>query len=463
MAVKNGRTAADGATLNVEWVPLGKVKPYAGNPRKRSDHSIKKIADSIREFGWQQPLVVDKDYVIIVGHGRFDGARLLRKEQVPVVVAAHLSPEQVAAYRIADNRTADETEWDPALLGIELRLLDEQQYDLSHTGFTDDELKELLQSVKVDDGNDDEDVPELEKDAVTQAGDLWIMGNHRLLCGDSTRLPDVERLMDGTKAHLLWTDPPYNVDYEGKTKDALTIKNDAMTPTEFRQFLRNAFAAAFAVTIPGGSFYIAHADTEGYNFRGALADAGWTLRQCLVWVKNAIVMGRQDYHWRHEPILYGWKPGGSHSWYADRAQDTVLEFDRPSRSAVHPTMKPVALVKYCMINSSKPGDNVLDLFGGAGATLIASEKVGRYARLMELDPNYCDVIVRRWQKFTGKQATLGEGGETFAARSRRGGPATEAELEAIAETVARSGPMGGEVLSIQAGSTTMKRTAEAKE
>jgi len=233
------------------------------------------------------------------------------------------------------------------------------------------------------------------------------------MCGDSTSIDDIEKLIDGSLVDMWLTDPPYNVAYEGKTKDALKIQNDSMSNDSFRQFLRDAYVAADTAMKPGAVFYIWHADSEGFNFRGAAFDAGWKVRQCLIWKKSTIVMGRQDYHWKHEPCLYGWKDGAGHLWAADRKQSTVLEFDKPSRNGDHPTMKPVSLFEYQMLNNTKGGDIVLDSFGGSGTTLIAAEKNGRVARIMELDPRYCDVIIKRWQDFTGKEAILSGDNRTF--------------------------------------------------
>lgn len=257
---------------------------------------------------------------------------------------------------------------------------------------------------------DKQEVIEVDVPDVTETrckkGDIWKLGEHRLMCGDSTVLTEVEKLMDGEQADLLLTDPPYNVNYEGKTKDKLKIQNDKMGDDTFREFLSNAFKAADSVMKPGASFYIWHADSEGYNFRGACIDAGWTVRQCLIWNKNTIVLGRQDYHWKHEPCLYGWKDGAGHLWASDRKQSTVIDYDKPARSAEHPTMKPVGLFDYCIQNNTKGADIVLDLFGGSGTTMIAAEQDGRKARLMELDPHYCDVILTRWESLTGNKAEL---------------------------------------------------------
>jgi site-specific DNA-methyltransferase (adenine-specific) len=269
--------------------------------------------------------------------------------------------------------------------------------------------------VEVTEGlTDPDDAPAVQENPVTVPGDVWVMGKHRLLCGDSTSVDDLAKLTQGNLVDMWLTDPPYNVAYEGGTKEKLTIKNDSMGDDQFRQFLRDAYTAADTVMKPGAVFYIWHADSEGYNFRGAAKDAGWTVRQCLIWKKSSMVLGRQDYQWKHEPCLYGWKDGAGHLWAADRKQTTILEFDKPARNGEHPTMKPVALFEYQLLNNTKGGDIVLDSFGGSGTTLIAAEKNGRTAMIMELDPRYCDVIVKRWQEFTGKQATHAETGKPFA-------------------------------------------------
>jgi DNA modification methylase len=277
--------------------------------------------------------------------------------------------------------------------------------DLSLTGFSADELNDML-AVKEEGLTDEDAAPPVPEEPITKPGDIWVLGKHRLMCGDSTSIDHLERLCDGQAVDMWLTDPPYNVAYEGGTKEKLTIKNDSMEDDQFRQFLRDAYTAADTVMKAGAVFYIWHADSEGYNFRGAAKDAGWTVRQCLIWKKSSLVLGRQDYQWQHEPCLYGWKDGAGHLWAADRKQTTILEFDKPSRNGEHPTMKPVALFEYQMLNNTKGGDIVLDSFGGSGTTLIAAEKNGRVARLMELDPKYCDVIVKRWEDFTGKKAEL---------------------------------------------------------
>lgn len=399
-------------TPEYKMVATSGLIPYARNSRTHSDAQIAKIAASIREFGFLNPIIVDGESGIIAGHGRLMAAQKLGLAEVPVVEASHLTEAQKRAYVIADNRLALDAGWDNDMLKVELADLKMDGFDLALTGFEFDELGKLL--AEPTEGLTDEDaVPEAPAVPVTVEGDVWVLGRHRLMCGDSTSIDAVERLCDGQLVDMWLTDPPYNVAYEGKTKDALTIKNDKMGDDSFRVFLRDAYIAADAVMKAGAVFYIWHADSEGYNFRGAAKDAGWTVRQCLIWKKQTMVMGRQDYHWKHEPCLYGWKDGAAHLWATDRKQTTILEFDRPSRNGEHPTMKPVELFAYQMLNNTKGSDIVLDSFGGSGTTIIAAEKNGRQARLMELDPKYCDVIIKRWQDFTGQQATLEATGQTF--------------------------------------------------
>ena len=394
---------------------VSELIPYARNSRTHSDEQVGKIAASIREFGFLNPVIVDGEGGIIAGHGRVMAAQRLGMESVPTVEASHLTDAQRRAYVIADNRLALDAGWDDELLRVEFAELQDAGFDLELTGFTLDEIDALEPDPEPEEGLTDEDAtPEAPEQPVTVEGDVWVLGNHRLMCGDSTSIDAIERLMDGRKADMWLTDPPYNVAYEGKTSDALTIQNDEMNNADFRQFLRDCYVAADANMKAGAVFYIWHADSEGYNFRGAAMDAGWKIRQCLIWKKQTFVMGRQDYHWKHEPCLYGWKEGAGHLWAADRKQTTILEFDRPSRSGEHPTMKPVELFAYQMLNNTKGEDAVLDSFGGSGTTIIAAEKHGRHGRCMELDPKYCDVIIKRWQDFTGKQAIHEETGKTFA-------------------------------------------------
>ena len=398
----------------LETIQIGALIPYARNSRTHSDAQVAQIAASIKEFGFTNPVLIDGGGGIIAGHGRVLAARKLGLTDVPCIRLDHLTDAQKRAYVIADNRLALNSGWDTEMLKVEFADLQELGFDLELTGFDLDEIKELLAPVGTEGLTDPDDAPPPPENPRTVPGDIWVMGKHRLLCGDSTSVSDLEKLTEGQLVDMWLTDPPYNVAYEGGTKEKLTIKNDEMGDDQFRQFLRDAYTAADMVMKPGAVFYIWHADSEGYNFRGAARDAGWTVRQCLIWKKSSLVMGRQDYHWKHEPCLYGWKEGASHLWAADRKQTTILEFEKPTRNGEHPTMKPVALFEYQLLNNTKGGDQVLDSFGGSGTTLIAAEKNGRVARIMELDPKYCDVIVKRWQDFTGKIATHAETGEPFA-------------------------------------------------
>jgi len=391
--------------LQITQIQLEQLIPYVNNSRTHSDEQVAQIAASIKEFGFNNPVLVDKDNGIIAGHGRVQAARRLGLTEVPCVRLEHLTETQRKAYIIADNRLALNAGWDNELLTIELNDLLADNFALELLGFDPAELKDLLDPVEPTEGLTDEDaVPEAPEEPKTKLGDIYQLGRHRLMCGDSTSIDAVEKLMDGQLADILITDPPYNVAYEGST--GMTIQNDDMGDEDFRQFLADAFICANIAMKPGAVFYIWHADLEGYNFRGAAKDAGWTVRQCLIWNKDSLVMGRQDYHWKHEPCLYGWKDGAGHLWAADRKQSTILQFGKPKKNDLHPTMKPVELIEYQMLNNTKGHDIVLDLFGGSGSTMIAAEKQGRCARLMELDPKYCDVIVKRWEDFTGKKAEL---------------------------------------------------------
>lgn len=387
--------------MNIINMKITDIRPYEKNPRI-NDGAVDAVARSIKEFGWQQPIVVDRDLVVIVGHTRLKAAEQLGLTEVPVVVANHLTPEQVQAYRIADNKTGEIAEWDYNLLPMELKDLQNADFDLSVLGFDSDELDKLLNGEEGDaliDGETEPDaVPEVPEEPVSKHGEIYQLGNHRLMCGDATKAEDVARLMGEEKANLWLTDPPYNVAYEGS--NGMTIENDNMEDAQFRNFLRDAFQCVHDRMEPGASFYIFHADSEGYNFREACHDIGLKVRQCLIWKKNALVLGRQDFQWLHEPILYGWKDGAAHAWYNDRSQTTVMEFDKPKHNDVHPTMKPVEMLVYLIKNSSKRGETVIDTFGGSGSTLIACEQTGRICRTMELDPKYCDVIRRRWAEFT---------------------------------------------------------------
>jgi site-specific DNA-methyltransferase (adenine-specific) len=390
---------------------INDLKSDHKNARRRTDRSSDLIKESLQRYGAARSIVIDEENRILAGNGTIDGAkaagirrvRIIESEgdEVIAVRRSGLSEEQKVGLALADNRTADLSEWDLEMLH---RLSEEHELD---PWFNQDDLDELLNVVEVDpvEGNTDPDaVPDAPEEPITKPGDLWILGNHRLLCGDSTNPQHLQRLMDGQLADLWLTDPPYNVDYEGGT--GLKIQNDNMADGEFRQFLCDVYSTANQVLKPGAAFYIWHADSEGYNFRGAAQDNGWKVRQCLIWLKSSLVMGRQDYQWKHEPCLYGWTDGAAHTWNSDRKQTTILEFDKPSRNKQHPTMKPVDLFQYQIDNSTKPNQLVLDSFGGSGTTIIACERIRRHARLMELDPAYCDVIVQRWSEFTGKDAVL---------------------------------------------------------
>ena len=380
--------------------------PYVNNSRTHSDEQVAQIAASIKEFGWTNPILVDGSNGIIAGHGRLLAARKLNYTDVPTIELSELTETQKKAYIIADNRLALNAGWDNEMLTIELNDLLADGFALEMLGFDPKELNALLEPEVVEGLTDEDAVPDVPDEPTTKLGDIYQLGKHRLMCGDSCAVTDMENLCDGQLVDMWLTDPPYNVAYEGKTKNALKIQNDSMGDDQFRQFLRDAYVAADLVMKPGAVFYIWHADSEGYNFRGAAHDAGWKVRQCLIWKKSSMVMGRQDYHWKHEPCLYGWKDGAGHLWATDRKQTTILEFDRPSRNGEHPTMTPVALFEYQMLNNTKGADIVLDSFGGSGTTMLAAEKHGRHAYLMELDPKYCDVIVKRWEDFTGKKAEL---------------------------------------------------------
>jgi site-specific DNA-methyltransferase (adenine-specific) len=397
--------------MHVEMRPIGSIRPYEDNPRL-NDAAVDAVAASIRAFGFRQPIVVDEQGVIIVGHTRYKAAVKLGLTEVPVHVAAGLTPEQARAYRIADNQTATLSQWDDGKLTAELVALQGAGFDLDLTGFTADDLTRLLGEGTDAVHGDPDEVPDAPAEPETRPGDVWVLGRHRLICGDATRREDLDRLMGGAAADLLLTDPPYGVNYVGRTKDELTIENDDLADDEaYRRFLATALGLALPHLRPGGAFYLWHADVRGLPVRLACREAGMQVRQVLIWAKQAMVLGRQDYQWRHEPCLYGWRAGGAHAWYGDRAQTTVLEFDRPSRSEAHPTMKPVDLVGSLIRNSSPPGGRVLDPFGGAGSTLIAADQEGRTAYLLELDPAYCDVIKARWAEFTGKAAVREPGHE----------------------------------------------------
>ncbi|MBU6428996.1 MAG: DNA modification methylase [Cyanobacteria bacterium REEB65] len=385
------------------WVPIAKLQAWDKNPRK-NDAAVEKVADSIRRFGFGSPILARRNGEVIAGHTRLKAALKLGIDRVPVRYL-DLDPADARLLALADNKLGEIAEWDEALLAEILKEFDPA--DAAIAGFGAKEVADLLAEIAQPEAfnGDPDDAPELPAEPTAKPGDLWILGRHRLLCGDSTDAAVVARLMGGQQADMVFTDPPYNVDYVGKTKDALRIQNDAMSDAEFYQFLLAVHQNMLAHTRPGCAIYVCHSDSAGMIFRRALVDAGWLHKQCVIWVKQSIVMGRQDYHWQHEPILYGWAPGAAHEWHGDRKQSTVWNIDRPSRSEEHPTMKPVELVERALANSAPRAGRVLDTFGGSGTTLIACEKTGRSAFLSEIDPRYCQVIIDRWEKFTGKKAT----------------------------------------------------------
>jgi DNA modification methylase len=378
------------------------LKPADYNPRKINDDDFEQLKKSLEKFEAVEPAIINsfegRENIIVGGHQRIKAAKSLGWKEFPCVMV-NLDLDQEKELNVRLNKNTGEFDFD--ILKEEF-----QKDDLLEFGFSDDELF-IFDEVEITEGLTDEDsVPEIPEEPKTKEGDIYILGNHRLMCGDSTSIDAVEKLMDGEKADLIVTDPPYNVAYEGKTKDALTIQNDSMDDDSFYNFLYDVHVNYFSIAKEGAGIYVFHADLEGLNFRKAFKESGFDLKQCLIWVKQTMVMGRQDYHWKHEPCLYGWKPGAAHNWYSDRKQTTVWNFDRPMRNDIHPTMKPIDLIEYPITNSSKNGDIVVDFFGGSGSCMIACEKTGRKARLMELDPKYCDVIVKRWEDFTGKKAEL---------------------------------------------------------
>ena len=361
---------------------------YENNPRN-NEAAIDAVAKSIEEFGFKVPIVITKENVIIAGHTRLKASLKLGLATVPCIVADDLTEGQIKAFRLADNKTAELASWDFTKLESELESI---EMDMSVFGFED------LESKVPDNATDDDFNPseELTETPYTKKDDIYLLGNHRVMCGDATIKESVDKLIQDEKVDLTFTDPPYNVDYEGT---AGKIMNDKMEDNTFYLFLFQAFKNMFDHTKLGGAIYVCHADTEGINFRTAFKNAGFKLAECLVWVKNALVLGRQDYHWRHEPILYGWKEGAAHYFIDDRTQDTIWEYNKPRRNEEHPTMKPLELVGRAIANSSRVGETVLDLFGGSGSTLIAADQLGRSAYLMELDEKFVDVIIKRFVRY----------------------------------------------------------------
>ena len=385
-------------TTEMQLVSINKLVPYVNNARTHSPEQITKLRSSLREFGFINPVIIDRDFNVIAGHGRILAAKEEGITEVPCVFADHLSEAQKKAYIIADNRMAMDAGWDEELLRVEIESLQGMDFDPLLTGFDEKELAALF-----DDGmeakEDDFDVDaELQKPTFSKNGDVWTLGRHRLVCGDSTKAETYTTLMEGVKANLEITDPPYNVNYEGS---AGKIKNDNMANEKFYEFLLAAFQNMESVMASDASIYVFHADTEGLNFRRAFADAGFYLSGCCIWKKQSLVLGRSPYQWQHEPVLYGWKKNGKHQWYSDRKQTTIWEFDKPKKNGDHPTMKPIPLLAYPIGNSSMANSVVLDPFGGSGSTLIACEQTDRICRTVELDEKFCDVIVNRYIEQVG--------------------------------------------------------------
>ena len=425
----------------IEAIPINDLVPYARNSRTHSDAQVAQIAASIKEFGFTNPVLIDADGGIIAGHGRVLAARVLKLDSVPCIRLGHMTDAQKRAYVIADNKLALNAGWDESMLNLELGELQDMGFDISLIGFGKNELSELMAEEPTEGLTDENAVPEVKEKPKSQRGDVWLLGEHRLMCGDSTQADDLAKLMDGDKADLVWTDPPYNVAIDGK---AGKIMNDDMSDAEFRKFLDAVYARYFENMRDGAVIYVAHADSERVAFTDCFVKAGLKLSQILVWAKQSGTLSRQDFNWKHEPILYGWKEGAGHYFCKDftlttvidddldidklkkdemvamlkqikeQMPTTVIRHDRPTKSDLHPTMKPVGLVQRMVEWSSMDGWIVLDLFGGSGSTMIACEKTHRKSRLMELDPKFSDVIVRRWQEFTGKIATHAETGEPFA-------------------------------------------------
>lgn len=382
--------------FNIEWKDIASVKPYSRNAKKHDDKQVANVAESIKQFGWQQPIVCDADGVIIIGHCRLLAAKKLGLKKVPVKTVDNLSEEQVKKLRTLDNKL-NESDWDFDLLAEDIADLDFSGFDIDWGLPADVEETEIVE----------DEAPEVDEEIepITQLGDIWQLGKHRLMCGDSTDKNAIEKLLEDKfgEVDLVLTDPPYNVGYKGKTKDELQIENDNMSKDDFEKFLSESFEIINEMLKRGGVFYVWHASSSQREFENALNNTNLYVREQLIWAKNAFVLGRQDYQWQHEPCFYGWKEG-THNWYGDRKTSTVLNFDRPNVNREHPTMKPIALIALQIKNSTKKDDIVFDGFGGSGSTLIACEQLNRICYMMELDPKYCDVIIKRYENLTGQKA-----------------------------------------------------------
>lgn len=455
---------------SIQFRPIDELIPYARNSRTHSEAQIDSLAGAMVEFGFTNCILADNKG-IVAGHGRLMGLRKLYNAGItvklpngepipfgtaPVIDCTGWSDAKRKAYVIYDNKSAEMAGWDVEMLQLEVKDLMDEGYDINLTGFSEEELAEMFNAAEIPAANrDPDDVPDVPAVPHSKPGDIWVCGPHKIMCGDSLSIDDWDKLMDGELADLCWTDPPYNVAYSSKL--AGSIKNDDMGDKEFRDFLLGAYSCLFSVMKAGASIYVAHADTEGYNFRGAFLDAGFKLSGCLIWKKNALVLGRSPYQWIHEPILFGWKPGAAHKFFGGRKQVTVSEFgdpfvqredgswavevagqvlvidgsakvegleqsvvfcEKPKRSADHPTTKPTALILQQIRNSGRPNDIVIDAFGGSGSTMIAADQAGMCARLMELDPKFSDVQAQRYYEFTGRVPVHAETGEKFPVKDR---------------------------------------------
>lgn len=377
-------------------IAIRDIHPYPNNPRKNSD-AVDAVAESIRQCGYCAPIIVDEGHIILAGHTRYKALKKLGWKECPVLLLRGMSDEQKRKYRLLDNKTGELATWDLDALAEELEALDFDGFDF---GF------ELSETVTDEEAQEDDYEVNPPAQPKSKRGDIYVLGRHRLMCGDSTSDDDVQALVGSTQIDMLLTDPPYGVDYTGGTADALKIENDAQTDEDMEIFLSSAFRGADAAMKPGAAFYIWYADSKDVVFRTACQEVGWEVRQVLIWAKNSFVLGRRDYQWQHEPCLYGWKGGAAHKWTSDRKQSTLLNFDRPTKNKEHPTMKPVPLFDYLIKNNSEVGDDILDLFAGSGTLAIACGQNGRNAYMMEYDPKYVDVIIDRWERLTGKKAVL---------------------------------------------------------
>ena len=404
--------AIDLSRMRVQIWTIDRLLPYIRNARTHTDEQVAQVAASIREFGWTNPLLVAADGTIIAGHARLAAARKLKMTEVPVIVLDHLTDAQRRALVLADNRLALDAGWDEEMLRVELASLQEDGFDLEVVGFSDEELENLLRDPEESNGLTDEDaVPDEPERAITVPGDLWMLGDHKVLCGDATSMDAIQTVLAGGLADMAFTDPPYSVSYTGKTARKLTIKNDDLG-AGFYDFLREACTNVLAVT--KGAIYICMSSSELHTLFRAFTDAGGHWSTFVIWAKHHFTLGRSDYQRQYEPILYGWRKGTDHFWCGARDQGDIWFIKRPMANLEHPTMKPVELVERALRNSSKMRDTILDVFGGSGTTLIACEKSGRQARLIELEPKYCDVIIRRWQEFTGREAKLESDGKSYS-------------------------------------------------